>query len=165
MKRLVRFRYCTIFFTSPSSSSSRSNSFIIDYDGGNNLIDSYCYYHHIMGKNQLKLPEVIEILYGDSLYESIFHSFMVRVSRIPFRTSSRHAFLINRLFKHHLMEFKKKNWKLIFKKQCKRAKTIFQPAQGSKWASLADHFQDFTLLRRQMPSNYHMFERHYRIVS
>ena len=79
MKRLVRFRYCTIFFTSPSSSSSRSNSFIIDYDGGNNLIDSYCYYHHIMGKNQLKLPEVIEILYGDSLYESIFHSLMVRI--------------------------------------------------------------------------------------
>ena len=57
----------------------------------------------------------------------------IRVSRIPFRTSSSHAFLINRLFKHNLMQFKKKNWKLIFKKQCKRAKTIFQPAQGSKW--------------------------------
>ena len=87
-----------------------------------------------------------------------------RVSKIPFRTLSRHAFLINRLFKHHLMQFKKKNWKLIFKKQCKRAKTIFQPAQGSKWASLADHFQDFTLPKRQMPSNSHMFEKHYRIV-
>ena len=88
----------------------------------------------------------------------------IRVSRIPFRTSSRHAFLINRLFKHHLMQFKKKNWKLIFKKQCKRVKTIFQPAQGSKWASLADHFQDFTHPKRQMPSNSHMFEKHYRIV-
>ena len=68
-----------------------------------------------------------------------------RVSRIPSRTSSSHAFFKNRLFKLHLMQFKKKIWKFIVKKQCKRAKTIFQPAQGSKWASLADHFQDFTL--------------------
>ena len=87
-----------------------------------------------------------------------------RVSKIPFRTLSRHAFLINRLFKHHLMQFKKKILKFLVKKQCKRAKTIFQPAQGSKWASLADHFQDFTLPKRQMPSNSHMFEKHYRIV-
>ena len=81
----------------------------------------------------------------------------IRVSRIPFRMSSRHAFVINRLFKHHLMQFKKKIWKFIVKKQCKRAKTIFQPAQGSKWACLADHFQDFTLPKWQMPSNSHMF--------
>ena len=37
-------------------------------------------YYHIMGKNQLKLPEVIEILYGDSLYESIFQSLMTVLS-------------------------------------------------------------------------------------
>ena len=83
-----------------------------------------------------------------------------------FQDFGRHLSAIakNRVFRLHVIQFSKKIWKFIVKKQCKRAKTIFQPAQGSKLAGLADHFQDFTLQRRQMPSNSHMFEKHYRIV-
>ena len=55
-----------------------------------------------------------------------------------FKTSS--STFTEILFKHHLVEFMKKNCKVMVKKQCKRAKTIFPPAQGRKWAGLAANF-------------------------
>ena len=55
-----------------------------------------------------------------------------------FKTSS--STFTEILLRHHLVEFMKKNCKVMVKKQCKRAKTIFPPAQGRKWAGLAANF-------------------------
>ena len=55
-----------------------------------------------------------------------------------FKTSS--STFTEILFKHHLVEFMKKNCKVMVKKQCKRAKTIFRlpkAENGPDWQPIS----------------------------